>query len=146
MTAELIPARLGHVLLLAGEPKQEAADVFRASHAAKALRVDGKVVAAYGLRGSLLSPETAIWILASPAVRRHCREFLAACRAEFEMLRTQGARLIASGSCATGASRSDQSGRGVGGPSWRRALALRRDRPSSSTGCRDPAPAGWRSF
>lgn len=102
MTAELIPARLGHVLSLGrrlncawviGDPRQAIARVFMTSWGCKALMVDGQPVAAYGLTGSMLSPEAQVWLLVSPGVRAHLQAFMAAYRAEFLRVAERGLRL-----------------------------------------------------
>jgi hypothetical protein len=94
MTVELVPATLRHVLALgrqlkpellaAGQdPRRAVAHVLVESRSAKALMVDGRVVAAYGIKGTLLAPEATIWLMAGAGIRGHLKVFVTACRAEF---------------------------------------------------------------
>lgn len=102
MTAELIPARLGHILSLERRVRDEtkmlerhmapdsmhaAARMFRNSRYAKALRIDGRVYAAYGIIGALLTPKAMLWLMVDPAIWCHIRVFVRTLRAEFDRLK-----------------------------------------------------------
>jgi hypothetical protein len=108
MSVSVVPARLGHVLALgrqakpvvmafigdrAGDPRRANAHLFAASRGVKALLVDGKPIAAYGLVGALLAPEAMIWLMVSPMVVGHLKAFAAACRQEFAALSRTEPRL-----------------------------------------------------
>jgi hypothetical protein len=99
MTADLIPARLGHAMLVARdetiERRREIAREFSRSRYAKALRVDGEIVAVYSLIGSALSGEARICLLVDPGIDRHARALMTACEEEFSRLRAEGLRLTA---------------------------------------------------
>lgn len=110
MSVELIPARLGHLLALArqvdpgrlalmrkihADPRRAIASMFDQSRSVLALRVDGHVIAAYGLVGTLLGDVVMIWVLASPAVARHAMAFMRACRDEYRRLAEAEERVTA---------------------------------------------------
>ena len=110
MTAELIPAKLGHALALAhdldpelltiarrrdADQRRVIAKMFAESRYAKALRVDGTVVAVYGVVETTLSPETKLWMLVSRSIGKHRKAFLAACHAEYRAIRATGRKIVA---------------------------------------------------
>jgi hypothetical protein len=107
MTAEVVPARLGHVLALvrqldaqefAGkdlDPRRLMARNFAESRKAKVLLIDGHVVAAYGLVGPLLASEAFIWLMVAPTIRHHAKAFIAACRDEFAAISVSEGALVA---------------------------------------------------
>lgn len=102
MPVDLIPARLGHVLLLERRVRDEtkmlsrymapdsvraAARMFRESRCAKALRIDGRIYAAYGIVGPLLAPRAMLWLMVDPGIRCHLRTFMRVLRSEFDRLK-----------------------------------------------------------
>jgi|FreactcultureFD7_1027221.scaffolds.fasta_scaffold36159_2 hypothetical protein len=104
---ELIPARAGHAIEVARRSRAAVTtsaercgiDVRRAVRAAVAgsrrslaLRVDGRVVAIYGIVGALVSGETTIWLHAARGVARH---LVAACQHELAELIASENRLVA---------------------------------------------------
>lgn len=104
MTADLIPARLGHILLLERRVRDEAkalerfmapdsiraaARLFRGSRYTRAFRIDGLVYAAYGVSGAMLAPKAMLWLMVDPAIRSHMRVFMRVLRSEFERLKRE---------------------------------------------------------
>ena len=104
MSAELIAARLGHILSLERRVRDEtkmlerymapdstraAARMFRDSRYVKALRIDGRVYAAYGIIGALLTPRAMLWLMVDPAICCHLKTFLRVLRSEFDRLKRE---------------------------------------------------------
>ena len=110
MNLEIVPATLRHVLRAlakvdpdlrelvhrrAGDLRRAAAKTFAESRSAEAYLVDGEVAAVFGVSGSALSSEVRVWLLVTPAAKRHAKLFVTHCRKEIQRLHGDDRRIVA---------------------------------------------------